>query len=225
MNDYRFASAESRRSSLRTQAPVLGLIGPIGCGKSTVSGWLADDGAAIIDADELTRALMTPGAPVTESIIAGFGPDFRHPDGSLDRAALGRLVFADPERLAELEAIVHPAVEQLEREAIRAADLRRPAAIVVEAIKLVEAGHVGWCDEVWLVVCEPEAQLARLVGRGMAEADARQRIAAQAASLPAWRSAATRILRTDGRPAEVRAAVDAAFAEMLRSVGAARQSG
>jgi dephospho-CoA kinase len=219
------ASDEGRHGSLGTRAPVLGLIGPIGCGKSTVATWLADDGAAIIDADELTRTLMTPGAPVTESIIASFGPTFRHPDGSLDRAALGRLVFADPARLAELESIVHPAIEQLEREAIRAADLRRPSAIVVEAIKLVEAGHAGWCDEIWLVVCEPEAQLARLVGRGMAETDARQRIAAQAASLPLWRSAATRIVRTDGGPAGVRAAVDAAFEELLRSRSTTRHPG
>ena len=216
------APAQSRRGSLGTRAPVLGLIGPIGCGKSTVAAWLADQGAAIIDADELTRTLMTPGTPVTESIIAGFGPAFRHPDGSLDRAALGRLVFADPARLAELESIVHPAVEQLEREAIRAADLRKPTAIVVEAIKLVEAGHAGWCDEIWLVVCEPEAQLSRLVGRGMPEADARQRIAVQAGSLPLWRSAATRIMRTDGRPEEVRAAVDAAFEELLRDGSGAR---
>jgi dephospho-CoA kinase len=218
------ASAKDHRGSLGTRAPVLGLIGPIGCGKSTVAGWLADEGAAIIDADDLTRTLMTAGAPVTESIIAGFGPEFRHPDGSLDRAALGRLVFADPERLAELESIVHPAVEQLERDAIRAADLRRPSAIVVEAIKLVEAGHAAWCDEVWLIVCEPETQLGRLIGRGMAEADARQRIAAQAASLPLWRSAASRILRTDGRPSEVRGSVDSAFAEMLRSGSESRYS-
>lgn len=218
------SSVGGHRGSLGTRAPVLGLIGPIGCGKSTVAAWLADDGAAIIDADELTRTLMTPGTPVTKSIIAGFGPTFRHPDGSLDRAALGRLVFADPARLAELETIVHPAVEQLEREAIRSADMRKPAAIAIEAIKLVEAGHANWCDEVWLIICEPEAQLARLVGRGMAEADARQRIAAQAASLPLWRSAASRIIRTDGGPQEVRAAVDAAFAELVHSGSAIRPS-
>ncbi len=134
-------------------------------------------------------------------------------------------MFADPARLAELESIVHPAVEQLEREAIRSADMRKPAAIAVEAIKLVEAGHANWCDEVWLIICEPEAQLARLVGRGMAESDARQRIAAQAASLPLWRSAATRIVRTDGKPPEVRAAVDAAFAELIQSRSAVRGSG
>lgn len=210
---------KQRRGSLGTTAPLLGLIGPIGCGKSTVAGWLAEDGAAIVDADELTRTLMTPGSPVTDSILARFGPEFRRPDRSLDRAALARLVFSDPNRLLELEAIVHPAVEKLEREAIRQAEVRRPPAIVLEAIKLVEVGHAAWCDEVWLVVCEPEAQLARLVGRGMTETDARQRIGVQAASLPLWRSAATRIVRTDGTPDQVHAAVDGAFAEMLTQRG------
>ena len=205
----------SRRSTLRTRAPLIGLIGPIGCGKSTVAGWLAERGAAIIDADQLTRSIMTPGSPVTDAIIARFGGDYRLADGSLDRAALGHLVFADPDRLAELEAIVHPAVARLEQDAIRAADALRPAAIVIEAIKLVEAGHAGWCDEVWLVACDPEVQLARLIGRGMSESDARQRIAAQSASLSLWRSAANRILCTDGEPVASESAVAAAFDELL----------
>ena len=200
-----------RRGSLGTRAPVIGVIGPIGSGKSTVSARLAERGAVVIDADLLTRRLMTPSARLTEEIVARFGVEFRLPDGSLDRAALGRLVFSDADRLAELESIVHPAVEELERATILAADSRGPVAIVVEAIKLVEAGHAGWCDEVWLVVCAPDIQLARLVGRGMPETDARQRIAAQEASLPLWQAAATRVIPTDGTLDEVRAAVDVAL--------------
>ena len=205
----------SRRGSLGTRSPVIGLIGPIGCGKSTVAGWLADRGAAVVDADRLTRRLMSPGAPVTEDVIARFGGEYRRPDGSLDRAALGRLVFSDPDRLAELESIVHPAVSCLGEDEIRAADATGPVAIVLEAVKLVEAGNAPWCDEIWLVICEPATQLARLTGRGMAESDARQRIDAQTASLPLWRSAATRVLRTDGSREEVEMAVDAALRETL----------
>ncbi|MGD0862887.1 MAG: dephospho-CoA kinase [Candidatus Limnocylindrales bacterium] len=210
------ADRPSRRGgALGTTAPLIGLIGPIGCGKSTVAGWLAERGAAVVDADELTRMLMAPGTPVTEAIVARFGAEYRRPDGSLDRAALGRLVFGDPVRLAELESIVHPAVAGMLTASIRAADSRGPAAIVLEAIKLVEAGHAPWCDEIWLVVCDPESQFARLVGRGTPEPDARQRIAAQAGSLALWRSAATRTIRTDGPRDAVERAVDAALRETL----------
>jgi dephospho-CoA kinase len=203
------------RGPLGTHAPLIGLIGPVGCGKSTVASFLADRGAAVIDADQLTRDLMLPGTPVTEAIVARFGESYRRPDGSLDRAALGRLVFSDPDRLAELESIVHPAVDHLGRDEIRAADAGRPTAIAFEAIKLVEAGHAQWCDEVWLVVCDPEIQLGRLTGRGMVEVDALQRIDAQAASLPVWRAAATHTIRTDGSLGDVSRAVNAALDEML----------
>jgi len=205
----------TRRGSLGAHAPLIGLIGPIGCGKSTVAGWLAERGAVIIDADQLTRSMMTPGSPVTDAIIARFGGEYSNADGSLDRAALGRLVFADSDHLVQLEAIVHPAVARLERDAILAADATGPTAIVLEAIKLVEAGHAGWCDEVWLVICEPAIQLARLIGRGMSESDARQRIDAQSASQSLWRSAATRILCTDGEQLSVQGLVTAAFDELL----------
>ena len=211
----RGGASNRRRGTLGTTVPLIGLIGPIGCGKSTVAGWLAARGAAVIDADDLTREVMAPGTSVADAIVARFGEQYRRPDGSLDRAALGRVVFADPVRLAELEAIVHPAVAGILEASIRAAESRKPAAIVLEAIKLVEAGHAPWCDEVWLVVCGPDAQLARLTGRGMAEPDARQRIAAQVASLKGWRAAATRTIRTDGPRDAVEGIVDAALERLL----------
>jgi len=130
----RAAGPVHRRGTLLTRAPLIGLIGPIGCGKSTIAGWLRERGAAVVDADQLTRALMIPGAPVTEAIIARFGERFRLADGSLDRAALGRLVFADEQRLAELESIVHPVVALVLEAAIREADSQGPPAIVLEAI-------------------------------------------------------------------------------------------
>jgi dephospho-CoA kinase len=204
-----------RCGTLGTRVPLIGLIGPIGCGKSTVAGWLAARGAAVIDADALTREIMAPGTPVADAIVARFGAQYRRLDGSLDRAALGRLVFADPVRLGELESIVHPAVADLLEGSIRTADSRGPAAIVLEAIKLIEAGHAPWCDEIWLVICDPETQLVRLTGRGMDEPDARQRIAAQAASLALWRAAATRTIRTDGPRDAVERAVEAALQEAV----------
>jgi dephospho-CoA kinase len=198
-----------------TKTLLIGLIGPIGCGKSTVAGWLAARGVVVIDADQLTRELMAPGTPVTAAVFARFGEQFRLPDGSLDRRALGRLVFSDPESLAALESIVHPAINELLERIVRETGDHGPRAMALEAVKLVEAGHAAHCDEVWLITCDPAAQLARLVGRGMSKVDALQRIEAQAPSLPLWQAAATRTIGTDGSRDDVESAVARSLDEAL----------
>jgi dephospho-CoA kinase len=198
-----------------TKTLLIGLIGPIGCGKSTVAGWLAARGVVVIDADQLTRELMAPGTPVTAAVFARFGEQFRLPDGSLDRRALGRLVFSDPESLAALESIVHPAINELLERIVRETGDHGPRAMALEAVKLVEAGHAAHCDEVWLITCDPAAQLARLVGRGMSKVDALQRIEAQAPSLALWQAAANRTIGTDGSREEVESAVAQALDEAL----------
>jgi dephospho-CoA kinase len=198
-----------------TKTLLIGLIGPIGAGKSTVAGWLAARGVVVIDADQLTRELMAPGTPVTAAVFARFGEQFRLPDGSLDRRALGRLVFSDLESLAALESIVHPAINELLERIVRETGDHGPQAMALEAVKLVEAGHAAHCDEVWLITCDPDAQLARLVGRGMSKVDALQRIEAQASSLPLWQAAATRTIGTDGSREEVESAVARALDEAL----------
>lgn len=194
----------------------IGLTGPIGCGKSTVAGWLAARGAVVVDADALAREVTRPGEPAMAAIVARFGDRFRRPDGSLDRAALGRLVFADPAALADLEAIVHPAVRPRLVAAVTGAEAAGAPVVVIEAIKLVEAGYARECDEVWLVTCSPEEQRARLVGRGMAVADAEQRIAAQGDLVERLASAASRVIDTSGPPEEAERRVAAALEEALR---------
>jgi len=145
----------------------IGITGPIGCGKSTVASWLGERaGVTVIDADHEARLVLAPGTPEVEAVYRRFGPELRRPNGELDRAGLGRIVFRDPAALADLEAIVHPAVRPRILEAIERAERGGARAVVLEAIKLVEGGLAELCDEVWLVTCDPRTQRERLVGRG-----------------------------------------------------------
>ena len=182
----------------------IGITGPIGCGKSTVAGWLGELGATVVDADEVAREATAPGEPALDAVIERFGEAYRRPDGSLDRAALGRHVFSDPAALAALESIVHPAVRSRIEKAVAAAEAAGAPAVVVEAIKLVEGGLADASDEVWLVTCEPGRQLERLLARGSDEAEASQRIAAQDDPARRLRPAATRVIDTSGDIEETR---------------------
>ena len=156
----------------------IGITGNIGCGKSTVLCLLAALGARVIDADKLAHTVMRAGTPVWDAVVAEFGRDIVGADGEINRPALGRIVFSDPTALRRLEAIVHPAVRTELQAQIAAAT---EPVVVVEAIKLVEGGLYRLLDALWIVTCDPEQQIERLVQqRGMSRADALQRIAAQA---------------------------------------------
>ena len=194
---------------------VIGITGPIGCGKSQVARWLGEQGAAVIDADAEARGVTAPGAPAHDEVLRRFGPSVAGADGTLDRAALGRIVFADPARLGELEAIVHPAVRTRILAALEAAERDGVPAAALEAIKLVEGGLAALCDEVWLISCDPAAQRERLTGRGTPPADAEQRIAVQADLADRLRPTATRVFDTTGEPDGTRALVVAALGEAL----------
>ncbi|RPK66461.1 Dephospho-CoA kinase [Streptomyces sp. ADI96-02] len=157
----------------------VGLTGGIGAGKSEVARLLVGYGAVLIDSDRIAREVVEPGTPGLAAVTREFGPDVLAADGSLDRPALGAIVFADPERLAALNAIVHPLV------GARSAELERAAgteSVVVHDVPLLtENGLAPLYDVVVVVDASPETQLDRLVRlRGMAEADARARMAAQA---------------------------------------------
>lgn len=192
----------------------IGLTGPIGCGKSTVAGWLAAHGAVVVDADVVAREVTAPGTPGHEAVLAAFGDRVRMADGTLDRGALARIVFADPDALRELEAIVHPLVRPRILAAIEAA--AGAPAVAIEAIKLVEGGLHGLCDHVWFVTCED--QRARLIGRGMDPSDADGRIAAQAGLEATVRGALgddLTIVSTAGSLAEAEARVDRMWAAVV----------
>jgi dephospho-CoA kinase len=193
----------------------IGITGPIGCGKSTVSGWLSEAGATIVDADQVAREVLEPGTPELALVAAAFGRHLVGNDGQLDRAALAAVVFRDPEALGRLERIVHPAVRPRILQAFERADASAAPAIVVEAIKLVEGGLAALCDEVWLVRCEPAEQRERLRSRGAAASDIEARIAAQEDLESRLRGAATRVIDTSGPATETRARVLEAWRDAL----------
>jgi dephospho-CoA kinase len=195
----------------------IGITGPIGCGKSQVVRWLAELGVHVVDSDAVAHAVTAPGHPAHDLVLRRFGAAVTAPDGTLDRAALGRVVFADPAALRDLERIVHPAVRPRIVEAIEAAEGAGAPAVAIEAIKLVEGGLAATCDQVWIVTCDPAVQRERLLARGTSPADADQRMAAQAGLVERLRPAATWVLDTSGPAAETRALVVAALAEALRS--------
>jgi dephospho-CoA kinase len=156
---------------------VIGLTGNIGTGKSVVRRMLEHLGAYGIDADALAHRAIAKGAPGYPRVIEEFGRYILAPDGQIDRARLGRLVFADPQALARLEAIVHPLVIQALDFLIRRAPQK---VVVIEAIKLLEANVHKSCDAVWVVTAPVQAQLTRLVQRrGMSVEEARRRLANQ----------------------------------------------
>lgn len=194
-------------STLVRRTIKIGITGPIGCGKSTVAGWLSEWGVRVVDADELARDVVAPGEPALEALIRRFGSEFRRSDGSLDRPALGRLVFSDEAALRDLEAIVHPAVRPRIEATVAAAEADGAPGVAIEAIKLVEAGYAAQCDEVWLVTCDPGAQRRRLRRRGLSRDEADQRIAAQGDLASRLGPAATRVIETSGPKEATRQAV------------------
>lgn len=157
----------------------IGLTGGIGAGKSEVSRLLVSYGAVLIDADRIAREVVEPGTEGLAAVVAAFGESVLTEDGTLDRPKLGSIVFADPERLATLNAIVHPLVGARSAELESAAG---PGDVVIHDVPLLtENGLAPLYDLVVVVDASPETQLDRLVRlRGMAEAEAKARMAAQA---------------------------------------------
>jgi len=192
---------------------IIGLTGNIGTGKSTVLGMLAELGAEIIDADRLAHEAIAPNGPAYKAVVEEFGQEIVRPDGQIDRGRLGEIVFRDPEALARLEALVHPAVMARTRELIERAEAK---VVVVEAIKLLESGLAQeLCDAVWVVTCRPEQQLTRVMAqRGLTEAEARLRMEAQ----PSQEEKITRadvVIDNSGTMEETRRQVEAAWRKLV----------
>ncbi len=160
--------------------PLIALTGGIASGKSTIAKRFADLGAVVVDADALAREVVEPGEPALAAILDAFGDDVVREDGTLDRPALGRIVFADPERRHVLNGIVHPAVLHRSHAAFDAAFARDRRAVVVYDVPLIDARGVGEFERIVVADAPVETRVERLVRlRGMTEEDARARIGAQ----------------------------------------------
>jgi dephospho-CoA kinase len=160
-----------------TRPYLIGVTGNIACGKSSVMRELEKLGATIIDGDLVYRDLTGPGSELVKRLAAEFGDDVANPDGSLNRPALGKIVFSNPEALARLDHLTHPVI--LEEVFRRIASATTPV-VATDGIKLIESGLGDQCDEVWVVTCDPDCQRARLMERnGIDRAEADRRIAAQ----------------------------------------------
>jgi dephospho-CoA kinase len=193
----------------------VGLTGGIGSGKSAVSRLLASYGAVVVDADLIAREVVAPGTPGLAAVVEEFGPSVLLPDGSLDREGVGRLVFGDPARLAALNAIVHPLVGERWRELEESAERAGAAVVVHDVPLLVENDLASQYDEVVVVDCPVEVQVARLVEqRGMSEEDARARIAAQATREQRL-AAATRVVHNEGSLQDLQAEVAALWERLV----------
>jgi dephospho-CoA kinase len=192
--------------------PIVGLTGGIGAGKSTVAAILAELGARVIDADRIGHEVYRPGTEGHRRVVATFGSGVVAPDGTIDRRALGAIVFADPEVRARLNAIVHPLLAAEVGRRIAAARAEQVAApIVIEAAILLEAGWRSLVERIWVVSTSREHAIARVMAsRELTRAEVERRLDAQMPDAERRRVADV-VIENDGTPAALRAEVEKAW--------------
>lgn len=195
-----------------TDPLVIGLTGNIATGKSTVSAYLQRKGAYTVDADKVAHQVMEPGQEAYEATVGEFGSDILAADGRIDRKKLASIVFDDAVKLGRLEQIVHPAVyravyNEIERNA--------PAVVVLEAVKLLEAGSTATlCDEIWVVVADPAEQVRRAKeDRGMSESETLRRMSMQSPQASKMNQADV-VIYNDGTIEELHRQLDRLWVEL-----------
>lgn len=192
----------------------IGLTGGIASGKSTVTQLLREAGLPVIDSDLLAREAVAPGSALLPRLAESFGASMLKADGTLDREALGRTVFSDPEARARLNALIHPEVQRLSALQVRALQEEGHRLIVLDVPLLYEVRDPADFDAVVVVYVDRETQLRRLMQRnGLSEADARARIQSQG-SLEEKRDRADFVIDNRGTPEETRAQVRAVLAQL-----------
>lgn len=194
---------------------LIGLTGGIGSGKSTVSGFLRELGARVIDADEAARAVVEPGTPGLDQVVEAFGPETA-PGGRLDRARLAAIVFGDRAALERLNGIVHPLVREWIADRLAEAAAEGLEVVVQDIPLLFESGYEGMFRATVLVYLPAALQIERLVARGMTAADARARMANQL-PIEEKRARATYLIDNSGTRAQTRAQTEKVWTEITAS--------
>lgn len=191
------------------------LTGGIATGKSYVLERFRQAGVPCLDSDALAHGVMAPGTEATSAIAGRFGAEVLAPDGAVDRAKLGRIVFADPVARRDLESIVHPAVYRSIAAGLRAFEVLGGDLAVVDVPLLFETAHASDFDRVIVTACPEAMQVQRMLGRGLSETEARQRLAAQMPNADKV-AKADYVIRTDGTFDETDRQVHAVLKDLRR---------
>ncbi len=199
---------------------VIGLTGGIASGKTLVARILKNLGAVIIDADQLAREVVAPGEPAYLAIVGEFGKEILNSNRTLDRKALGKIVFAEPSARRRLEQITHPAIAQRAEQKLAALREAGASVVVYVAPLLIEAGVASRVDEVWVVYVDEETQIARLIRRdGINRSEALLRIAAQM-PMAEKRTFGKVVIDNCGTPEETERIVKDAWKKEIREIRA-----
>jgi dephospho-CoA kinase len=158
---------------------IIGLTGGIGSGKSAVASLLKELGAAVIDSDRVGHEVLNPGTPGWSEVVKNFGREILATDGAIDRRKLAGVVFNNPEALRKLNRIVHPRIENEVKSRLQTLREQKADVVVIEAALIGEAGWTSLAEQIWVVKSAPQITLKRLKERGVSEAEARARMAAQ----------------------------------------------
>jgi dephospho-CoA kinase len=198
---------------------IIGLTGGIGSGKSTVAGYLAGLGAAVIELDEVGHEVIRPGSGAFERVVREFGQDILNAGGEVDRNRLGNIVFRDTRALTRLNRIVHPAIDEIIDKRIEESRRKGVKAVVLEAAAMVEAGRVGQADEIWVTTAPEATVLGRLLKRsGYSEEESRARIRSQISSKERIRNADV-VIDTDCSLDELNARVEKEWKKLMARSG------
>lgn len=197
---------------------IVGLTGGIGCGKSEAAKFLRELGAAHVDADAISRSMTAENGEALPKIREKFGDGVFNEDGTLNRAALGQIVFESAPHRLMLEGIIHPLVQSRTLAEIEAAGARGDKVVILDVPLLFETGMDVLCDETWVVAADAETQLSRVMQRGLTAEQAQARINSQMASEERC-ARATKIINTDRPVEKTQAELNNLYQQLLKRIG------